>query len=111
MLCGRMFAELRSSSLLRKQLALLMYGVPTWLLAIIQVGLAFITLIFAGTMGQDMLAGVGLGNTMYNVLLWSVLWGFTSALDTFGPQVYACSDNKGQLGTVTLKIMLQVGFT
>ena len=49
---------------------------------------AFITLIFAGQHGQAMLAGVGLGNTMYNVLLWSILWGFTSAMDTFGPQVH-----------------------
>ena len=95
------------NSMMAKQRELLMYGIPTWLLATIQVGLAFITLIFAGHLGPAMLAGVGLGNTMYNVLLWSVLWGFTSALDTFGPQVYASSDKKHHLGTVTLKIGLQ----
>ena len=92
---------------MRKQKEFLLYGIPTWLLALIQVGLAFITLIFAGHLGPAMLAGVGLGNTMYNVLLWSVLWGFTSALDTFGPQVYSSPDKKFQLGTVTLKIGLQ----
>ena len=95
------------NSIVRKQKEFMMYGIPTWLLAIIQVGLAFITLIFAGHLGPAMLAGVGLGNTMYNVLLWSVLWGFTSVMDTFGPQVFACSDKKYHLGTVALKIGLQ----
>jgi len=94
-------------AILRKEQEFLVYGIPTWLIATIQVGLAFITLIFAGKLGQEMLAGVGLGNTMYNVLLWSVLWGFTSALDTFGPQVFACAERKEELGTVTLKIALQ----
>ena len=96
-----------NSSIMQKQKEFLMFGIPTWLLATIQVGLAFITLIFAGHLGPAMLAGVGLGNTMYNVLLWSVLWGFTSSLDTFGPQVYASSDKKHQLGTVAMKIGLQ----
>ena len=99
--------KLTKSDFFRKQKEFMMLGIPTWLLAIIQVGLAFITLVFAGHMGQAMLAGVGLGNTMYNVLLWSVLWGFSSAMDTFGPQVYACSVKKDHLGTVTLKILVQ----
>lgn len=104
---GAESASCLKSSIMEKQKLFLMYGIPTWLLALIQVGLAFITLIFAGHLGPAMLAGVGLGNTMYNVLLWSVLWGFTSALDTFGPQVYASSDKKFHLGTVALKIGLQ----
>ena len=95
------------NDLIQKQIEFLKYGIPAWLLAVIQVGLAFTTLIFAGHESPETLAGVGLGNTMYNVLLWSILWGFTSSFDTFGPQVYSVLEKRSQLGSVALKITLQ----
>ena len=96
-----------NSDFIQKQKQFMRFGVPTWLLSIIQVGLSFITVVFAGHIGNTMLVGVGLGNTIFNVLLWSVMWGFSSAMDTYGPQTYACPKRRERLGTVTLKISLQ----
>ena len=49
--------------------------------------MAFVTLIFAGQIGEAHLAGVGLANTLYNIVVTSVSTGYSSVFDTYGPQV------------------------
>ena len=66
--------------------------------------MAFITLMFAGHISPAHLAGVGLANTLFNLIVVPVSAGYASVFDTYGPQVHSC---KGELGTVFLKCILQ----
>ncbi|XP_063683655.1 uncharacterized protein LOC134818153 [Bolinopsis microptera] len=66
--------------------------------------MAFITLMFAGHISPAHLAGVGLTNTLFNLIVVPVSAGYASVFDTYGPQVYGF---KGELGTVFLKCLLQ----
>ena len=70
--------------------------------------LPFITILFAGKINQAHLDGVGLANTIYNVVVMSASFGYSSVFDTYGPQVYA-SDDSSELGTVLVKCLLQGG--
>ena len=49
--------------------------------------LPFVTVLFAGNINQAHLDGVGLANTIYNVVVMSVSQGYSSVFDTYGPQV------------------------
>ena len=79
---------------------------PICFLVFCQMSLAFITLLFAGKIDNHTLAGAGLGNTFYNVFQFSVMYGYSSIMDTYGPQVYGTKD-KNLLGTVLAKALLQ----
>ncbi|KAL5263223.1 hypothetical protein ACHWQZ_G008565 [Mnemiopsis leidyi] len=72
------------------------------------VSLAFVTVLFAGNINQAHLDGVGLANTIFNVVVMSVSSGYSSVFDTYGPQVYGSSE-PGELATVLVKCLLQGG--
>ena len=67
---------------------------------------AFVTILFAGTLSQAHLDGVGLANTLLNVVVLSLSLGYTSVFDTYGPQVNA-SQGPRELVTVLVKCLLQ----
>ena len=72
------------------------------------VAIPFVTILFAGNIDQAHLDGVGLANTIYNVVVMSVSSGYSSVFDTYGPQVYSSAD-PSELSTVLLKCLLQGG--
>ena len=82
---------------------------PFIFLVVCQMSLAFITLLFAGRIDEQALAGAGLGNTFYNVFQFSIMFGYSSVMDTYGPQVYGSTEKK-HLGTVLIKVLLQFGW-
>ena len=67
---------------------------------------AFVTIFFAGTLSQAHLDGVGLANTLLNVVVLSLSLGYTSVFDTYGPQVYGSQEPR-ELVTVLVKCLLQ----
>ena len=67
---------------------------------------AFVTILFAGTLSQAHLDGVGLANTLLNVVVLSLSLGYTSVFDTYGPQVYGSQEPR-ELVTVMVKCLLQ----
>lgn len=69
--------------------------------------MAFVTLIFAGQLGQAYLDGVGLANTLLNLLVIPVTAGYASVFDTYGPQVYAVRARGQGLSEVFWKCLLQ----
>ena len=66
----------------------------------------FISVVFAGTINQAHLDGVGLATTLYNIVSYSFSRGYTYTFETFGPQVYGSSD-PGELTTCLMKCLLQ----
>ena len=68
----------------------------------------FITVLFAGSISQAHLEGVGLASTLFTVLVISMSAGYVTVFDTYGPQVYG-SPHRDQLGTVLVKCLLQGG--
>ena len=68
----------------------------------------FITVLFAGSISQAHLEGVGLASTLFTVLVISMSAGYVTVFDTYGPQVYG-SPYRDQLGTVLVKCLLQGG--
>ena len=77
-------------------------------IVVTSVSLAFVTVLFAGNINQAHLDGVGLANTLFNVVVMSVSSGYSSVFDTYGPQVYGSSE-PGELVTVLVKCLLQGG--
>ena len=73
---------------------------------IARVALSFVTILFAGTISQAHLDGVGLTCTLYNVCIMSVSQGYGYVFETYGPQVYGPSKS-GELTTVLMKCLLQ----
>ena len=58
------------------------------------IALPSVNLVFAGQLGSsEALAGVGLGNSFFNVLLVAVMVGYCSVFDTWGSQVGHSSDD------------------
>ena len=70
--------------------------------------MGFISVIFAGTISQAHLDGVGLATTLYNIVSYSFSRGYTYTFETFGPQVYGSSE-PGELTTCLMKCLLQGG--
>ena len=97
-------------SLLQDQKRFLAYAAPTCMLIVSPFGLSFVSIMFAGWKNKELLAGVALGNTTYNIFLMSVMCGFCSLLSTYGPQVYGNPSTHKQLGTVVQKVFL-ISFT
>ena len=77
-------------------------------IVVTSVMMPFITVIFAGNINQAHLDGVGLANTIYNVVALSVSSGYSSVFDTYGPQVHGSAESS-ELGTVLVKCLLQGG--
>ena len=100
----------KEDSLLQDQKRFLAYAAPTCMLIVSPFGLSFVSIMFAGWQNKELLAGVALGNTTYNIFLMSVMCGFCSLLSTYGPQVYGNSSTYKQLGTVVQKVFL-ISFT
>ena len=73
---------------------------------IARVSMSFVTILFAGTISQAHLDGVGLAMTLYNIFAVSVAAGFSFVFETYGPQVYGPSKS-GELTTVLMKCLLQ----
>ncbi|KAL5272139.1 hypothetical protein ACHWQZ_G000379 [Mnemiopsis leidyi] len=95
-------------SLLSKQMEIFRLSLSFIFIIGIYILMSFVTLLFAGQIGQSHLAGVGLANTLYNIIVTSVSTGYSSVFDTYGPQVYGTgTSNQGELGTVLLKCLLQ----
>ena len=78
-------------------------------IAVIDVLMPLMTVIFAGSISQAHLDGVGLATTLFSVLLSATSSGYSSVFDTYGPQVYG-STERGELGTVLMKCLLQGAF-
>ena len=68
--------------------------------------LAFISTIFAGNISKSYLEGVGLANTLINILVMSLSQGYARIFHTFGPQVYGSAE-PGELTTCLMKCLLQ----
>ena len=73
---------------------------------IAKVSLSFMTIFFAGTLGQAYLDGVGLACTLYRIIATSMAVGYSFVFETYGPQVYGSSQS-GELTTVLMKCLLQ----
>ena len=80
---------------------------PMCFVVVVQLGLAMVTVMFAGMIDEDTLAGVGLANTVYNVFQFSLMYGYSSVIDTYGPQVFGSLKERNHLGTVLIKVLLQ----
>ena len=65
-----------------------------------------LTTYFAGLINEIHLAGVGLGCTVYNILMVSFMYGYSSVFETYGPQIYS-SSNRSKLGVLLIKILIQ----
>jgi len=74
-------------SLLSKQMEMFRLSLSFIFIIGIYILMSFVTLLFAGQIGQSHLAGVGLANTLYNIIVTSVSTGYSSVFDTYGPQV------------------------
>ena len=68
--------------------------------------LSFVTILFAGNINKAHLDGVGLANTLFNIVVLSLSQGYSYVFDTFGPQVYG-SSRPGELTTCLIKCLLQ----
>ena len=68
--------------------------------------LSFVTILFAGNITKAHLDGVGLANTLFNIVVLSLSQGYSYVFDTFGPQVYG-SSRPGELTTCLIKCLLQ----
>ena len=68
--------------------------------------LSFVTILFAGNINKAHLDGVGLANTLFNIVVLSLSQGYSYVFDTFGPQVYG-SSKPGELTTCLIKCLLQ----
>ena len=68
--------------------------------------LSFVTVLFAGNINKAHLDGVGLANTLFNIVVLSLSQGYSYVFDTFGPQVYG-SSRPGELTTCLIKCLLQ----
>lgn len=101
-----MISKTSDSSLLVDQKRFLAYAAPTCMLIVSPFGLSFVSIMFAGWQNMELLAGVALGNTTYNIFLMSIMCGFCSLLSTYGPQVYGNSSTSNQLGTVVQKVFI-----
>ena len=84
---------MKSESLAEIQKRFLAYAAPTCMLIVSPFGLSFVTIMFAGRQSKELLSGVALGNTTYNIFIMSLMCGFCSLLSTYGPQVG--SENTG----------------
>ena len=100
----------KENTFLQDQKRFLAYAAPTCMLIVSPFGLSFVSIMFAGWQNKELLAGVALGNTTYNIFLMSVMCGFCSLLSTYGPQVYGNPATQKQLGTVVQKVFL-ISFT
>ena len=72
---------------------------------------AQVLLYFAAQMGDNYLAGIGLGSAVYGKTLAMFMLGFSSVFDTYGPQMCGKKKEK-ELGQLLVKILIQgfVGF-
>ena len=68
--------------------------------------LSFVTILFAGNITKAHLDGVGLANTLFNIVVLSLSQGYSYVFDTFGTQVYG-SSRPGELTTCLIKCLLQ----
>ena len=94
--------------LINDELAFLKTWLPTWLYILSLMFKINLISFFAGYMGDDYLAGVGLGSTLLITTDFFLL-GFTSIFDVYGPQLYGRGLHT-QLGRLMVKVLLQ-GFT
>ena len=86
----KFLAELKDvlfCSFLKKQLRFTQLGMSVIFLSVTTISMPFITMLFAGQLGQSHLDGVGLSNTMYNIVVTSVWFGYSTVFDTYAPQV------------------------
>ena len=67
-----------------------------------------VSIIFAGTISQAHLNGVGLTTTLFTLVAYPFSRGYAYTFETFGPQVYG-SSNPGELTTCLMKCLLQGG--
>ena len=75
-------------SLLLKQWNFTKLGVSVMFLSVTTVAMPFVTMLFAGLISQSHLVGVGLSNTIFNIFMVSVWFGYSTVFDTYGPQVF-----------------------
>ena len=68
--------------------------------------LSFVTILFAGNINKAHLDGVGLANTLFNIVVLSLSQGYAYVFATFGPQVYG-SSRPGELTTCLMKCLIQ----
>jgi len=98
------------SSKIKKYLALqkdfVTLAAPMCCIVLVQVGLGTVTLVYAGMINKDMQSGVGLANTVYNVFQNAIMFGYSSVMDTYGPQVFGSLNERQHLGTVLIKVLL-----
>ena len=92
--------------LLSKQLDFIKMTAAFLPITVSKLSTAFVTILFAGNLSQAHLDGVGLANTLLNVVVLSLSIGYTSVFHTYGAQVYGSSE-PGELVTILVKCLLQ----
>ena len=82
-----MFGLPSLSTLLRAEWKFLKLFFPVLFLYMVSLGTTFATVLFAGRIDKNHLDGIGLANTIFNVVVTSLVAGYTTVFDTYGPQV------------------------
>ena len=72
---------------LQKQWKFVTLGISVIFLSVTEMTMLFVTVLFAGKLGQIHLNGVGLANTIYGVCVAALTFGYSTVFDTYGPQV------------------------
>ena len=103
-----MWSQLNIKEILHKEWRFIKLTMSYLTTVLYRTFMGFISIMFAGTISQVHLDGVGLANTLYNIVSYSFSRGYTFTFETFGPQVYGSSE-PGELTTCLMKCLLQGG--
>ena len=101
-----MYSHPQIDQLLLDQWTYLKLAVSFFSIAAVSMVVDLITILFAGSISQAHLDGVGLADTLFSLMLISTSNGYSTVFDTYGPQVYG-SPKRNELGTVMVKCLLQ----
>ena len=87
LLTSDMFALPSLSTLLDAEWKFLKLFFPVMLLSMVTIGTSFVTVLFAGRIDENHLNGIGLASTIFNLVLTSLVFGYMTVFETYGPQV------------------------
>ncbi|KAL5258948.1 hypothetical protein ACHWQZ_G009427 [Mnemiopsis leidyi] len=101
-----MYQQHLIEQLLRDQWSFLKLSASFFSIAVVAMLVDLITILFAGSISQAHLDGVGLADTLFSLMMISTSNGYSTVFDTYGPQVYG-STERNEIGTVLVKCLLQ----
>ena len=90
--------------ILADELSFLKIWFPTWLFILSRMLEINLVIFFAGYMGDNYLAGIGLGSAL-PIVTHAFLLGFASIFDVYGPQ-FCGTRQQNELGRLMVKILL-----